>query len=346
MAVDPGLRRVDLWYDLPESAIAQRPIEPRDAARLLDTRDGTDHTFGDLPGLLDPGDLVVVNRTRVRHARLVGTRVDTGGRLELLVLAPLGDDRWEALAKPSRRLRPGIEISVGEGRPVEVLTEPIEGRVVVRLPGDAEAWLPDVGEVPLPPYIHTSLDDPDRYQTIFADRVGSAAAPTAGLHFTPDVVDGLAGRGIEVASIDLEVGIGTFRPVAADRLADHVMHAERFSVGPDAVAAVDACRAGGGRVVAIGTTVVRTLETSADGVGGIRAGEGSTDLFIAPGHRFGVVDLLVTNFHVPGSTLVALVAAVLGDRWRDVYADALSRGYRFLSFGDAMLAATGRRAPA
>jgi S-adenosylmethionine:tRNA ribosyltransferase-isomerase len=324
VAVDPDLRRDDLWYDLPEEAVAQRPIEPRDAARLLDTRDGTDHVFADLPHLLEPGDLVVVNRTKVRHARLVGQRVDTGGRLELLVLAPLGDDRWEALARPARRLRPGVEIAVGERR-AEVVAGPEEGRVVVRLGGGAEAWFPSVGEVPLPPYIHETLDDPDRYQTIFADRVGSAAAPTAGLHFTDRVVRDLAGRGIPLTSVDLEVGVGTFRPVATERLADHVMHAERFSVDD----------------------VVRTLEARAADGGLVRAGEGSTDLFITPGYDFRVVDLVVTNFHVPGSTLVALVGAVLGDRWRAVYADALARGYRFLSFGDAMLGATGRhRAPA
>jgi S-adenosylmethionine:tRNA ribosyltransferase-isomerase len=346
VAVDPDLRRDDLWYDLPEEAVAQRPIEPRDAARLLDTRDGTDHVFADLPHLLEPGDLVVVNRTKVRHARLVGQRVDTGGRLELLVLAPLGDDRWEALARPARRLRPGVEIAVGERR-AEVVAGPEEGRVVVRLGGGAEAWFPSVGEVPLPPYIHETLDDPDRYQTIFADRVGSAAAPTAGLHFTDRVVRDLAGRGIPLTSVDLEVGVGTFRPVATERLADHVMHAERFSVDDAAVSAVRACRERGGRVVAVGTTVVRTLEARAADGGLVRAGEGSTDLFITPGYDFRVVDLVVTNFHVPGSTLVALVGAVLGDRWRAVYADALARGYRFLSFGDAMLGATGRhRAPA
>jgi S-adenosylmethionine:tRNA ribosyltransferase-isomerase len=340
------LTRDDLWYDLPEAAIAQHPVEPRDAARLLDTRHLADHRFADLPGLLEPGDLVVVNRTRVRAARLVGTRQGTGGSVEVLVLAPVGDDTWEALLRPARRLRPGVVVEFPDGVDAEVVSDPVEGRARVRfrLHGDVdpEAWFDRAGQVPLPPYINRELEDPERYQTIFARTVGSAAAPTAALHFTPAVVDGLAERGVELAEVELEVGLGTFRPVAAERVADHVMHAERFVVPTEAAAAVAACRDRGGRVVAVGTTVLRTLESTAVGGGRIEAGGGSTDLFIVPGFGFRVADLLVTNFHVPGSTLVALVAAVLGDRWRDVYAAALDRGYRFLSFGDAMLAEVPR----
>lgn len=340
--VDPALTRSDLWYDLPDEAIAQRPVEPRDAARLLDSRDLSDHRFADLPDLLHPGDLVVVNRTRVRAARLRGRRRDTGGAVELLVLSPFGDGTWETLVRPARRLRAGTRVAFAGGVEAELVSDPVEGRARVRLStDDPERWFASAGEVPLPPYIHEELDDPERYQTIFADVVGSAAAPTAALHFTDEVVAKLDDRGIAMATVELEVGLGTFRPVATERLADHDMHAERYVVPDAAAESIAEARGRGGRIVAIGTTVVRTLETVADGSGGVVPGTGSTDLFITPGYRFGVVDLLVTNFHVPGSTLVALVAAVLGDRWRDVYATALDRGYRFLSFGDAMLAEVG-----
>ncbi len=337
--IDPTLRVEDFTYDLPESAIAQVPVEPRDSSRLLDTRDGTDHVFSELPELLEPGDLVVVNHTRVRPARLSGTRVDTGGSVELLLLGPSGDGGWVALARPSRRLRPGIELGFDEGVVGTVESEPEAGRVRIRFRGaeDEEAWVGRIGAIPLPPYIRAELEDDERYQTIFAEVVGSAAAPTAALHFTDGVVGALRSRGIEMTEVELEVGLGTFRPVTADRLADHVMHAERYRVGSEAVSAVETCRTRGGRVVAVGTTVMRTLESVAEADGRIRADEGVTDLFITPGYEFEVADLLLTNFHVPGSTLVALVAAALGSAWRDHYDSALERGYRFLSFGDAML---------
>lgn len=339
MPIDPALTRSDLWYDLPEAAIAQSPVEPRDSARLLDTRDDTDRVFADLPSMLAPGDLVVVNRTRVRPARLGGRRVDTGGAVEVLVLVPLGDGTWEVLVRPARRLRRGVVIGFDRDGAAELLTDPVDGRAVVRFDvpgGDPEAWFLAVGSLPLPPYIRGSIDDPERYQTVFGDRVGSAAAPTAALHVTHQVLGGLASRGVEVAKLELDVGLGTFRPVATERLVDHTMHAEAYRVDDDVASAVAACRRRGSRVVAIGTTVTRTLESVACGDGLVEAGSGTTDLFITPGHRFGVVDLLVTNFHVPGSTLVALVAAALGPRWRDTYATALERSYRFLSFGDAM----------
>lgn len=342
--IDPTLRREQFEYDLPPSAIAQAAVEPRDAARLLDTRDLTDHLFSELPMLLQPGDLLVVNETRVRRARLTGRRVDTGGSVELLVLDARGDGSWQCLCRPARRLRPGVEIAFA-GMSAEILEHPVAGRVPVRFTtsdeSPLEAWFERTGELPLPPYFRGALDDPERYQTVFAQPVGSAAAPTAGLHFTPDVVAALRHRGVSIARVELRVGLDTFRPVSTERLADHVMHTEQMRVGPDTVEAVRLARHRRGRVIAVGTTVTRALEAAAAGDGNVREVDGATDLFIAPGYRFEVVDGLITNFHVPGSTLVALVAAVL-DRWREVYETALARGYRFLSFGDAMYLETGR----
>lgn len=328
-------------YPLPERAIAQTPVEPRHDSRLLDTRNLTDHRFLDLPELLEAGDLVVVNRTRVRPARLHATKPDTGGSVELLLLRRLDQRRWAALVRPARRIRPGVVLEVG---PVTgtIRTEPVEGVVEIDLDAgdrDVEDVLGEVGEMPLPPYIHTRLDRPDRYQTMFARTPGSAAAPTAGLHFTEAVVDGLRRRGIELASVDLEVGLATFRPIASTRVEEHTMHEEVFRVDTQAVDAVRACRDRGGRVVAIGTTVVRVLETVAAGDGRIAPREGVTDLYLTPGSRFSVVDLLVTNFHLPRSSLIVLVAAFMGPGWRTAYETALERGYRFLSFGDAMLCA-------
>jgi S-adenosylmethionine:tRNA ribosyltransferase-isomerase len=332
------MRVEDFKYQLPDSAIAQEAIEPRHDARLLDTRDMSDHRFLDLPSLLQPGDLVVVNETRVRAARIAGRRRDTGGSVELLVLEARPDGLWEALARPSRRLRPGIEIEIG-GITSTIVEGPDEGMVVIDLQApDVEAAIARAGNIPLPPYFHGVLDDPDRYQTIFARNIGSAAAPTAGLHFTPEVAAGLQHREIEIAVVDLHVGIDTFRPIAAEQVEDHRMHTEWCSIPGATAAAIAATRVRGGRVVAVGTTVVRTLETFAEGDGTVNAGECETSLFLTPGIDFRVVDALVTNFHVPGSTLVVLVAAFMGDRWRKAYHVALERGYRFLSFGDAMLA--------
>jgi S-adenosylmethionine:tRNA ribosyltransferase-isomerase len=332
------MRVEDFKYPLPESSIAQEAIEPRHDSRLLDTRDMTDHRFLDLPSLLRPGDLVVINETRVRAARLSGRRRDTGGAVELLVLEARPDGLWEALARPSRRLRPGIEIEL-EGVLATIVDGPHEGIVVVDIEAaDVEAAIATAGVVPLPPYFHGPLDDPDRYQTMFARKTGSAAAPTAGLHFTEEVVAGLRRRHIEFASVDLHVGIDTFRPIATEQIEDHVMHTEWCSIPEATAAAIASAHARGGRVVAVGTTVVRTLETFADGAGTVSDGERETSLFLTPGVEFRVVDALVTNFHVPGSTLVVLVAAFMGDQWREAYQAALERGYRFLSFGDAMLA--------
>lgn len=323
-------------YDLPEEAIAQRPAEPRDAARLLDARDLTDHRFSDLPSLLESGDLVVVNDSRVRRARLVGRRVGTDGYVELLLLNRLQDGRWEALVSPARRMRPGVEIRFG-GTLATIIDGPADGRVLVGF--DDERELDAIGSVPLPPYITTELDDPERYQTIYSRRVGSAAAPTAGLHFTRAVLEALEWKGIGVVSVELQVGLGTFRPIKTDRVEDHEMHREWCSIPAPTAEAIAETRTRGGRVVAIGTTTVRTLETFAREDGTVRPGEEETHLYLMPGSRIRVVDLLVTNFHVPGSSLLVMLAALMGDEWREAYATALARNYRFLSFGDAMLCA-------
>ncbi len=331
------MRVDDFFYDLPDRAIAQSAVEPRDMSRLLDTRDMSDHRFVELPDLLQPGDLVVVNETRVRRARLSALKEDTGGVVELLVLGPLADGAWEAMIRPARRVRPGTTLVV-EGARVRVVDGPRDGVVHIE-PEERrlEDLMDESGAVPLPPYFHGALDDPERYQTMFAKTPGSAAAPTAGLHFTERVVAGLRSRSIELARVDLHVGLDTFRPMSVDRVEDHVMHREWCSVPAETSAKVADARRKRGRVVAVGTTTVRALETFAAPGGTVLSGEVETDLFLYPGSEFGVVDLMVTNFHTPGSTLVAMVAAFMGAGWRAAYDDAIERGYRFLSFGDAML---------
>ncbi|MGA7096186.1 MAG: tRNA preQ1(34) S-adenosylmethionine ribosyltransferase-isomerase QueA [Acidimicrobiia bacterium] len=326
-------------YLLPDSAIAQEAIEPRHGARLLDTRDMSDHTFLDLADRLRPGDLVVVNETRVRAARLRGHRSGTGGEVELLLLRRREDHSWEALARPARRLRPGVVIELDQMQAI-VRTHPVDGVVRVDLVGvdDVEGVIEATGEVPLPPYFKGHLDEVSRYQTMFARTAGSAAAPTAGLHFTTDVVDRLSEAGIAIASVDLHVGIDTFRPIQVDEIEGHRMHREWCSITAETATRIRETRRAGGRVVAIGTTVARTLESFANDDGTVADGRMETDLFLKPGDPFRVVDVLVTNFHVPGSTLIVLVAAFMGERWRLAYQAALDRGYRFLSFGDAMIA--------
>jgi S-adenosylmethionine:tRNA ribosyltransferase-isomerase len=326
-------------YDLPESAIAQTPVEPRDAARLLRCDPRQDLVFRELPMLLHPGDLLVVNRTRVRAARLRGYKSDTGGAVELLLLRRVDPQRWEALIRPARRVRPGTRLMLG---PIgaEVVTPPDRGRIVARLfcaGGDIEEVIAVAGEVPLPPYVHRTLEDPERYQTIFAKTLGSAAAPTASLHFTEGLRDEILNRGVAIAEVDLMVGLDTFRPIATADIADHVMHTETCEIPESTAAAVARARRRGGRVVAVGTTVVRTLESSALADGLVAPGRGDTDLFIRPGYQLRVVDSVLTNFHAPRTTLIVLIAALLGERWRAIYEHALASGYRFLSFGDAML---------
>ena len=328
-------------YALPDAAIAQAPVEPRDAARMLvdggATGAPTHRTVADLPELLGPGDVVVVNTTRVLRARL-HLRKGTGGAVEVLLLEPVGDGWWEALVRPGRRVPPGTVLHPVDPSdpPLEVEVGDIldEGRRLVRLlTADVAAALDAHGSVPLPPYITAPLDDPARYQTVYADQPGSVAAPTAGLHLTDAVLAGIRASGAEVHGVDLWVGLGTFRPISAEHVEDHEMHTERYEV-PEAT--WKACE-GAGRVVAVGTTTVRALESAA----ATDRLSGRTDLFLRPGSDLAVVDVLLTNFHLPRSSLLVLIEAFAGPHWRALYATALAEGYRFLSFGDCMLLGRG-----
>jgi S-adenosylmethionine:tRNA ribosyltransferase-isomerase len=325
-------------YELPASAIAQTPVEPRDAARLLvavDDGGAVSHRrVSDLPDILDEGDLLVVNETRVLPARL-HLQKPTGGNVEVLLLEPRDEaGTWEALVKPTRRLPDGTVLRAGDDLAVEVGERLPDGRRAVRLEtSDPMAALAAHGEAPLPPYIHTGLADPERYQTVYAAAPGSVAAPTAGLHFTDELLERCRTRGVHLAKVDLTVGLDTFRPVTAERAEDHQIHSERYRVPRETL---DACRRAK-RVVAVGTTTVRALESAAHG-----ALSGRTSLFIHGDYDFQVVDVLLTNFHMPRSSLLLLLAAFAGERWRDLYNAALGEGYRFLSFGDAMLVGRAR----
>ena len=330
------MRLEELHYVLPEAAIAQHPSERRDAARLLVALGGAvEHaTVSHLPTLLGAGDVLVVNDTRVLPARLHLSK-SSGGAVEVLLLAPLDPDRvtWEALVRPGRRVPPGTTLVDHTGRAAVTVGAHAgaDGQRVVHLSRDEtpEALLDRIGAVPLPPYIHEALADPERYQTVFAREAGSVAAPTAGLHLTTELLDECRAVGATVATVTLEVGLGTFQPISADLVEDHTMHAERYSVP---ASTLEACR-GAGRVIAIGTTTLRALESAA------ASGDlcGSTNLFIHGEYDFEIVDVLLTNFHLPGSSLLALLGSFAGPRWRELYELALREGYRFLSFGDAML---------
>ncbi len=338
------MRLDEIDYDLPAHLIAQEPLAPRDAARLMvvDRAAGTiaHHHFGDLPALLAAGDLLVVNDSRVLPARLHGHKVDGGGAVELLLLREVAADTWEALVRPGRRLPPGCRVALPDGVSAVCGARLPDGcRQVAFAPaGRLRDVLDQIGEMPLPPYIHRRLAVPERYQTVYAAASGSAAAPTAGLHFTPALLERLSQQGVRRANVTLHVGLDTFRPVQCDRVEDHPMHSEAWWVGEDAAAAIQSTKARGGRVVAVGTTAVRTLETAAAATGAPQAGRGWTRLFILPGYRFRVVDALVTNFHLPRTTLIAMVSAFAGaDLVREAYQQAMAARYRMLSFGDAML---------
>ena len=328
-------------YELPEERIAQHPLAERDAARLLVDRGpgaAPEHRIvRELPDLLHAGDLLVLNTTRVLPARL-HLRKGTGGAAEVLLLERVEGAVWEALVRPGRRLPPGTELRTPDGGDdlVVVTGDDLgDGRRLVELltRGDELAALQRHGEMPLPPYITEPLADPERYQTVFSEHPASAAAPTAGLHLTPDVLRRCAERGVDRAEVELVVGLGTFRPIATDAVEDHVMHSEQYRVPAATMEAVERTKARGGAVVAVGTTAVRALESAA----ARGDAEGRTDLFITPGYRFRLVDRLLTNFHLPRSSLLVMIEAFVGPRWRDLYSLALADDYRFLSFGDAML---------
>ena len=330
-------------YDLPEERIAQTPVEPRDHSRLMVLHRDTDQIehryFYDVIDYLNPGDVLVINETRVIPARLFGERAG-GGACEVLLLRQLGPKRWETLVKPGKKLKPGAEITFGGGRLRARIAETTDvgGRIVdFDCDGTFEAALDELGEMPLPPYIHERLEDKERYQTVYAKQEGSAAAPTAGLHFTPELLDRIREKGVDVVPVLLHVGLGTFRPVKTENVEEHEMHSEYFEVTAEAAARINAARERGGRVVAVGTTSVRTLESAAEN-GVLLPRRGETSIFIKPGYRFQMVDALITNFHLPGSTLVMLVSA-LYDREKILaaYEEAVRDGYRFFSFGDAML---------
>jgi S-adenosylmethionine:tRNA ribosyltransferase-isomerase len=333
----------DFDYDLPAASIAQEPA-PRGESRLLvlDRQGPERHSrVSDLPGLLHPGDLLVLNDTRVIPARLYG-RSAGGGRMEILLIERVAEREWDALVKPGRRARPGAVFSLDEGLAAEVIDKHEDGRHRLRFTEPIEPHLDRLGHIPLPPYIHRpdTPEDRERYQTVFARQPGAVAAPTAGLHFTAALLAEIAAAGIEIARVTLHVGIGTFKPVAAERIEEHRMESERYEIGEETAGAIRRARAAGRRIVAVGTTVVRTLESAAlAGEGEVRAGSGATKLFITPGYQFQGVDALLTNFHLPRSTLLMLVSAFAGrERVLAAYEEAITNGYRFYSYGDAMLA--------
>jgi S-adenosylmethionine:tRNA ribosyltransferase-isomerase len=334
-------------FDLPEELIAQKPNPERSASRLMvlhrDTGEVEHKRFPDLLDYLQPGDVLVLNDTRVRPSRLIGVKEETGAKIELLLLKPLGNDRWEALVKPAKRVKQGTVITFGDGRLTAVCEgeSEVAGGRLFRLQydsDDVESLLEELGQMPLPPYIREQLDDPERYQTVFSRVVGSAAAPTAGLHFTPALLERIEEKGVHIAYITLHVGLGTFRPVTAEKVEEHQMHAEYYEVSEETAEIIRRARAEGGRIFAVGTTTVRTLETVASRFGEIRATSGWTDIFIYPGFRFRAVDAMVTNFHLPKSTLIMLVSAFASrEQVLAAYREAVRERYRFFSFGDAML---------
>ena len=339
------MKTSDFTYDLPAELIAQTPIERRSASRLLvaDRVTGAllDRVFSDVIEYLGPGDVLVRNTTRVIPARLLGQRADTGGTMEFLLLRRVEGDVWECLARPAKRAKAGHVYRVGDELSVKVLGETdAEGgrRVELVYDGIFEEVLDRAGMVPLPPYITERLQDRERYQTVYARERGSAAAPTAGLHFTNELLCAIRDKGVDVVDVLLHVGLGTFRPVSAENVEEHVMHQEYYEVTPDAAARINAARKRGGRIFSVGTTSTRTLESVADENGVVRAGTGWTDIFITPGYRFRAVDALITNFHLPESTLLMLVSAFMTRKSAlAAYEHAVSERYRFFSFGDAML---------
>ena len=338
------LLKSDFYFDLPEELIAQDPLADRSGSRMLmlDKTDGRieHHIFKEIVDYLRPGDCLVLNNTKVLPARLSGRRENTGGAIEVLLLKRKGDDVWETLVKPGRKAKPGTRILFGDGcLQAEVLDVVEEGNRLIRFSyeGIFEEVLDRLGEMPLPPYITHKLQDKNRYQTVYARYEGSAAAPTAGLHFTKELLQKIADKGVDIAYVTLHVGLGTFRPVKADNILEHHMHAEYYQVTEEAAEKINRAKASGGRVICVGTTSCRTVESAAGDDGTLKAGCDNTEIFIYPGYRFKVLDCLITNFHLPESTLVMLVSALAGrEHVLHAYEEAIRLKYRFFSFGDAM----------
>lgn len=340
------MKTSDFYYDLPERLIAQTPLQQRDASRMMALNKQTgavEHRhFTDLIEYLEPGDVLVLNNSRVIPARLLGERADTGYPVELVLLTDHGDGLWECLTRPGKKCRVGAELTFGGGKLTATVEDilPDGGNRMIRFhyEGVFLEVLGELGTMPLPPYIKEKLEDPERYQTVYSKTPGSAAAPTAGLHFTPELMQRIRQKGVNIAYVTLHVGLGTFRPVKVEDVNEHVMHSEYYTMDAENAELINRTRAKGGRVFAVGTTATRTLETIADENGQVRPCSGWTNIFIYPGYRFKAIDCLVTNFHLPESTLMMLISAFAGrDNIMNAYAIAVQEEYRFFSFGDSML---------
>ncbi len=338
------MKTSDFYFDLPEELIAQDPLEDRSASRLLVLNKETGETehkiFRDIVNLINPGDCLVLNNTRVIPARLLGVKEDTGAHVEVFLLKKLTKDTWETLVKPGKKLKPGARVVFGDGLLKATILDTMEEgarKVLFEYDGIFEEVLYKLGEMPLPPYITHKLKDRDRYQTVYARYDGSAAAPTAGLHFTNELLAELEAKGVRIAYVTLHVGLGTFRPVKVDDVTNHHMHSEHYVVTEEAADIINSTKANGGRVICVGTTSCRTIESASDDTGKVIPGESDTQIFIYPGYSFKVLDALITNFHLPESTLVMLVSALAGkDNIMKAYREAIDLKYRFFSFGDAM----------
>ena len=338
------MKTSDFYFDLPEAQIAQDPLSDRSSSRLMlldkHTGDVEHHVFKDIIDYLNPGDCLVINNTKVIPARLYGVKEDTGASVEVLLLKRMENDVWETLVKPGKKMRPGAKVVFGDGLlKAEVLDIVEEGNRKIKFTYDGifEEILDQLGEMPLPPYITHKLEDKNRYQTVYAKHDGSAAAPTAGLHFTKELLEAIQAKGIKIANVTLHVGLGTFRPVKVDDVTQHHMHSEFYMVDEEAANIINETKKNGGRVISVGTTSTRTLETVADENGFIKPCSGWTQIFIYPGYTFKCIDALITNFHLPESTLLMLVSALSSKEYiLDAYNTAVKEGYRFFSFGDAM----------
>ena len=338
------MKTSDFYYDLPEELIAQDPLEDRSSSRLLvldkETGETSHHVFKEIVNYLNPGDCLVINDTKVIPARLIGAREGTGAKIEVLLLKRGADDVWETLVKPGRKAKPGTRISFGDGLLVgEVIDVVEEGNRLIRFEyeGIFEEILDQLGQMPLPPYITHQLEDRDRYNTVYAEHPGSAAAPTAGLHFTPALLEEIKRKGVEIAHVTLHVGLGTFRPVKVDDVEHHHMHSEFYMIDEEAAEKINRTKDAGKRVICVGTTSCRTIESAADENGRLKACSGWTEIFIYPGYQFKILDCLITNFHLPESTLIMLVSALAGrEHVLAAYEEAVRERYRFFSFGDAM----------